>query len=131
MSGSESVGEGRRLALLGKLGEVLGREESETLMDSLPPVPWESLATKGDLRASEERLRIEMNARFQDVDARFDKMDSRFERVDSGFEALLEEMKAMERRLTLQMAQLSRTLVFTIIGFSLATLGVVLAVGFG
>ena len=36
--------------------EVLGREEADTLMASLPPMDWSEMATKSDLRELELRL---------------------------------------------------------------------------
>ncbi len=36
--------------------EVLGREEADTLMASLPPMEWSEIATKSDLRELELRL---------------------------------------------------------------------------
>ena len=46
-----------------RLIEVLGEEEAETLMDSLPPVVWNQLATKDDLGALEKRLMSAMDTR--------------------------------------------------------------------
>jgi len=42
--------------LMRRLSEVLGEEEADTLMESLPPVVWHQIATKDDLAALEERL---------------------------------------------------------------------------
>jgi len=36
--------------------EVLGREEADTLMASLPPMEWSEMATKSDLHELELRL---------------------------------------------------------------------------
>ena len=41
--------------------EVLGREEADTLMASLPPVDWSEIATKSDLRELELRLSSHMD----------------------------------------------------------------------
>ena len=67
MPASGPISEGQRLALLNRLCEVLGEEEANTLIDSLPPVYWEQLATKGDLAASEQRLGNEMRSGFAKV----------------------------------------------------------------
>ena len=48
--------ESQRLALMHRLGEVLGEQEAATLMDSLPPYDWHEVATKTDLTAMEARL---------------------------------------------------------------------------
>ena len=54
-----------------RLIEVLGEEEAETLMESLPPVVWHQIATKDDLAALEERLRAEMNTGFAEFKSEF------------------------------------------------------------
>ena len=51
-----------RLNLHRKLEAVLGREEADTLMSHLPPVTWHDVATKDDVRASEEAVRADVNA---------------------------------------------------------------------
>ena len=58
--------ETRRFRLRERLNGLMEEEHVTTLMDSLPPVGWERLATKEDLAALEERL------------------DTRFERSGSG-----------------------------------------------
>ncbi len=84
----DSAGEDKRLALLTRLVEVLGQEEARTLMESLPPVLWHELATKADIKDREERLRAELDARFEKIDARFEKIDARFDRVDARFDQI-------------------------------------------
>ncbi len=64
MPASEPIDEKVRWALMRRLIEVLGEEEAETLMDSLPPVVWSQLATKDDLGALEKRLMFAMDSRF-------------------------------------------------------------------
>ena len=61
MPASGPISEGQRMALMNRLCEVLGEEEGRTLMESLPAVHWHDLATKDDIRASEDRLRTEMH----------------------------------------------------------------------
>lgn len=51
-----------RLNLFQKLDEILGTEEANTLMEHLPPVPWNEVATKSDLLASEVALRSDIEA---------------------------------------------------------------------
>jgi hypothetical protein len=45
-----------RLNLHRRLEEILGPNEADTLMAHLPPVTWNDVATKDDLRALESRL---------------------------------------------------------------------------
>ncbi len=51
-----SVSEPARLALYNRLGEVIGTENAETLMSSLPLQPGAELATKADIARLEERI---------------------------------------------------------------------------
>ncbi|HEY7824709.1 MAG TPA: hypothetical protein VIG24_17845 [Acidimicrobiia bacterium] len=51
-----SVSEPARLALYNRLGEVIGPENAETLMSSLPLQPAAELATKDDVARLEERI---------------------------------------------------------------------------
>jgi len=57
-----TVDDRTRLNLHRKLDEVLGADEADTLMAHLPPVTWQDVATKGDIRASEAVLRSEIGA---------------------------------------------------------------------
>ena len=54
--------EAARHSLRSALTRALGADEAATLMEHLPPVPWDRLATKEDLTQLEERfeLRFEM-----------------------------------------------------------------------
>ena len=59
-----SVSEPARLALYNRLGEVIGPENAETLMSSLPLQPAAQLATKDDIadfRTEMHELRTEIH----------------------------------------------------------------------
>ena len=51
-----------RLNLHRKLEAVLGQQEADTLMSHLPPVTWQDVATKDDVRASEVAVRAHVDA---------------------------------------------------------------------
>ena len=138
------VDETRRLALLSRLSEVLGDEEARTLIECLPPVRWEQLATKDDVKASEDRIRTEMNGKFAQVDAEFARVHTRIDglehKMDAGFESLrgeLAEHRAEQRgelaehrgEIALQMARMTRTMVFVMSGFMLTIWGTMLGIG--
>ncbi|MGH9250698.1 MAG: hypothetical protein ACRD0W_14400 [Acidimicrobiales bacterium] len=57
-----AVDERARHELLGRLDDVLGREEATTLMSLLPPVGWADVATKHDLDSLGIQLRSELRA---------------------------------------------------------------------
>lgn len=148
------VDESRRLALLSRLSEVLGEQEARTLIECLPPVRWEQLATKNDVRASEDRIRTEMNGKFAQVDAEFARVHTRIDglehKMDSGFERVWAEFATVRGELAehrgemaghrgelaelrgemaLQMARQTRTLVFILSGFMLTIWGSMLGIG--
>ncbi len=56
-----STNDKARLELHRRLEEVLGAEEASTLMSHIPPVTWDQVATKDDLRALEASLRSEIS----------------------------------------------------------------------
>ena len=56
-----STNDKARLELHRRLDSVLGAEEVSTFMSHLPPVTWDQVATKEDLRAREANLRAEIS----------------------------------------------------------------------
>ena len=133
MSASEPMGEDRRLALLNRLIETLGEEEARTLMESLPPVLWNHLATKDDLH----NFRVEVNGRFaaltSEVNGEFARVHARMDglegKVEAGFETLRAELANNRAETTLQLAKQNRTMVITLIGFALTVWITFLATG--
>jgi hypothetical protein len=59
--------EAMRFRLHEKLQEAFGRDEADALMAALPPFSWHELATKADLAATEERLRLASHADLADL----------------------------------------------------------------
>lgn len=142
---SEPMSEDRRLALLSRLIETLGEEEAKTLMESLPPVLWTHLATKDDLRALEERLRAEFNGKFALIlaelskiqgqfvliDGKFATIDGKFALIDGEFAKIDGSFTELRGHMSLEIAKAIRTMVFTVMAFSVAIVGTVLGVGLG
>lgn len=62
-----TVDDRTRLNLHRKLDAVLGPEEADTLMAHLPPVTWNDVATKDDVRHEVAVLRSEMHVGFADI----------------------------------------------------------------
>ncbi len=76
--------EERRYRLHRKLEETLGDEEAATLMEHLPPYPWDKLAMKEDVTRAVDDLAAKMDARF---DAFEEKTAMRFAALEEKTEA--------------------------------------------
>ncbi len=57
--------ETKRFRLRERLHDLMEEEHVTTLMDSLPPIGWDKLATKEDLEAVEERLSAKFDAKIE------------------------------------------------------------------
>ncbi len=54
--------ETQRTTLYNQLVDAIGQEAARTLMDQLPPSGWGQVATKDDIKASEEQLQRDLDA---------------------------------------------------------------------
>ena len=135
-----SASEQKRHRLRSRLIEILGEEEAEVLMDSLPPVYWHDLATKEDMKAAQEardaledRLRTEMDGKFAEMNGKFAafvaEVRGEFANVYAEFKTLRAENKEFRGEMALQLAKQTRTIVFTMLAFAVPTWGSILAVG--
>ncbi len=144
-----ATGEEERLKLLNSLIKVHGEDAARKLMESLPPFPWDEIATKDDLKALKEWAetrfdRIDaqfesvnaqfesVNARFEGVDAQFEGVDAQFEGVKAQFESVNGRFTQLEGSLSLQiaeqtkkMAEQTRTLAALFSGFALSICGAI------
>ncbi len=156
MSASDPISEKVRWALMRRLIEVLGEEEAETLMESLPPVVWHQLATKDDLAALEERLRAEMNGqfallrgefaelkgefaelkgkfaelegKFAELEGKFAELEGKLTGIEGKFAELEGKLTGLEGKFALQLARTTRTMVVAFISVSVAMLGAMAAI---
>ena len=92
----------KRLALVERLIEMLGKEHALTLMEHLPPTTWDQLATKDDLKMTATELRGE------------------FAELRGEFAELRGEFAELRGDLALQLARQTRTIVFTQLGVALS-----------
>ncbi|MGA1509497.1 MAG: hypothetical protein ACO37X_07365, partial [Ilumatobacteraceae bacterium] len=83
--------EQRRFRMRASLGEQLGDEVAEDLMDSLPPFDWMQIATKDDIR----RLEI----RFDGIDHRFDSINRRFDSINQRLDSINRRFDSIDQRL--------------------------------
>jgi hypothetical protein len=90
-----------RLNLHRKLEAVLGPDNADTLMAHLPPVTWQDVATKNDLRALESVLRADMATLRAELSGEMaaHRADSRGEMATLGGDLRNEIRQAMERQI--------------------------------
>ena len=100
--------EQRRFRLRAALGEQLGDEAAEDLMDSLPPFDWTHIATKDDIH------RLEL--RFDATDQRFELINNRFEMIDKRFDLVDQRFDLLETKLGAKMLRLSVGSTITSVG---------------
>ena len=126
-----------RTALHNKLTDVLGTKEASKLMEHLPPIRWDQLVTKDDLKASEERLgaRIDgTNVRLDGTNARIDETNDQLSEtrgefremrgeIRGEFTAIRGEFTAIRGEFHLALAKHFRQTIFVLIGFTLAMWG--------
>ncbi len=117
-----SAGEEERLTLLSRLTEAIGADAARTIMESLPPMQWDQLATKDDLRALEERLVSKFNGEFVKINGEFAKVYGEFANVRG-------EIKELRGSISLEISKQTRTLVFTMVGFALTVWISIFAIG--
>jgi len=88
--------EKERLALLNRLIEVLGREEAEVLMDSLPPVTWHQLATKDHIFALKDDIEANRTA----IKANRDAIEANRTAIEANRDAIGANRTAIEANRT-------------------------------
>ena len=146
--------EAQRLALRTGLVDAIGETNATVLMEAMPPIDYDTLATRDDLTLTAaaltnriDTLRNELgafrneatgrfaqiDAQFAQVDARFAQVDARFDQVDARFVAITAELRGemaeLRGGLRSEMASMTRLLVGTQVASMLGVVGLVL--GFG
>ena len=126
------VDERGRQSLRERLEAVLGDQPADVLMELLAPPPGDWLELlRGDFSALNARL-DQIDARFDQIDARLDGIDTRLDGIDARLDAADRRIEGGESRLTLQTAELTKTIVFTGITVAMSTWGLLFgAIAFG
>ena len=114
--------EQRRFRLRAALGEQLGDEAAEDLMDSLPPFDWTHIATKDDIHrlelrfdATDQRF-VSVNHRLDGIDQRLDGIDQRFDVMDKKFDLVDQRFDFLESKIGAKMLRLSVGSTITSVG---------------
>jgi len=126
------VDERGRQSLRERLEAVLGDQPADVLMELLAPPPGDWLELlRGDFSALNARL-DQIDARFDQIDTRLDGIDTRLDGIDARLDAADRRIEGGESRLTLQTAELTKTIVFTGITVAMSTWGLLFgAIAFG
>ena len=121
-----SVTEAQRLTLRTSLVAAIGEPATTVLMEAMPPIDYDNLATKADMNV----LRTDMDARFAMVDARFVALSAELRGEMAELRSELRgEMATLGGDLRGEMASQTRLLVGTHIASMLGVAGLIL--GFG
>lgn len=110
-----------------RLAESIGPEAAATLMEALPPHPWDELASRSDvavLKTDVAVLKTDVGELCRD----FERLDTKIDRVEERFTARLEttEHKLMAA-FRLELASSTRAIIFSQIGVVLSTGTLVIA----
>lgn len=103
-----AVDEQKRHQLFVRLEEVLGADETATLMSGVPPGGWIELATKADIQLVRDDVRGEMRQLGERIDLRIEALEHR---LAATFRAeLTAAITSQTRSLILTVAALAITL---------------------
>ena len=97
--------EAQRLSLRSSLVAAIGESDTAVLMEAMPPIDYDTLATRddlartaADLEAQIDALRTEMDGRFTMIDARFAEIDARFVAITAELRGEISEVQAARCR---------------------------------
>jgi hypothetical protein len=97
----------------GELEQEIGSRATALVMELVPPMDWDAIATKQDLAAMEQRF----EGRFTAIDGRFDVIDERFVSLRAEMGQMKYELLAAFRgELVTAVTSQTRVMVLTMAG---------------
>ncbi len=125
----------QRLSMHTKLVDIMGQEDAEILMEHLPTVAWDQMATKDDVKASELRILAELaktNAALLETNAAVVKTNAAVADTRVSFREALAETNAdvveLKGEVQLGFARLERRLAWYLVAVAALLVGFGLAV---
>ena len=98
-------------------------------MTSLPPVPADRLATKGDIERLDDKIdRLEnrfnvLEGRFGRLEERFDRLEERFDRLEDRIDRMSEQFIALSRDMHLESVAMHDRMHEQFRNYSILTIG--------
>ena len=119
-----SATESERLALHKQLAEKIGPEPAGTLMNQLPRVDSDELATKTDLRQLGDRLRVEIQTEMTSLRGEMTELKGEMTELRSemrdGFAAMEVRLAEQSRELSDKLSSQSRTTTLVVVAMALS-----------
>ena len=112
-----SATESERLALHKQLAEKIGPKPAGTLMNQLPRVDSDELATKTDLRQLGDRLRVEIQTEMTSLRGEMTELRSE---MRDGFAAMEVRLAEQSRELSDKLSSQSRTTTLVVVAMALS-----------
>ncbi|MXZ97934.1 MAG: hypothetical protein F4076_05115 [Acidimicrobiaceae bacterium] len=123
--------ETQRTTLYNQLTNTIGQEAARTLMEQLPPMGWDQVATKEDVKASgkmflgelketEGRLMIQIADSESRQGARIDETNSRIDETNRELSELKDEVRNGFADLKLALAKQIRWVAAVLLGFAVS-----------
>ena len=119
-----SATESERLALHKQLAEKIGPEPAGTLMNQLPRVDSDELATKTDLRQLGDRLRVDIQTEMTSLRGEMTELKGEMTELRSemrdGFAAMEVRLAQQSRELSDKLSSQSRTTTLVVVAMALS-----------
>ena len=112
-----SATESERLALHKQLAEKIGPKPAGTLMNQLPRVDSDELATKTDLRQLGDRLRVEIQTEMTSLRGEMTELKGE---MRDGFAAMEVRLAEQSRELSDKLSSQSRTTTLVVVAMALS-----------